>query len=110
MDKSCDSAFGDVGVYTRPVVETVNAEVETGHRRLCGGKKSCVVRIPYAGHIVSWCYGVSDSVVFHPSYDRFGTEVEEKGGEWVTLEGATLNADRGGVGPWGVRKTVVADV
>ena len=109
MDESCNSAFGSVSLYARPGAETVNAEVKCGHRRLCSGEKSCVVGIPDAGHIVGWCYGASDSVVLHPPYDRFGTEVEEKGGEWVALEGATLYA-YGGVGPWGVRKIVVADV
>ena len=96
MDECCSPAFGDVGLYAGPIAEAVNAEVECGHCRLCGGKEGGIVCVPDAGHSVGWCYGVADSVMFHPPDDRFGTEVKEKRGEWVTLEGATLYAYGGG--------------
>ncbi len=77
MDESCDAAFGDIGMDARPIVEAVNAEIEEGHRGLCCGKEGCVVGIPYTGNVVNRCDGVADFVVFYPSDDKFGAEVEE---------------------------------
>jgi hypothetical protein len=89
--EGCDAAFGGVGLDARPATELVDADVESSHGMLCGGEEGGVVRIPEAGDGVSGGDGVSRPIMFDPSDEGFDVEVEQEGGEGVSLEGSPLD-------------------